>query len=41
VYSATTTANKTHEFLLLALVFNLDNGLAALVDDLERPVLHI
>src|SRR3954453_2642576 len=31
----------THEFLLLSLELYLDDRLATLVDDLERPVLHI
>lgn len=31
----------THEFLLLSLVFNLDDRLAALVEYSEWPVLHV
>lgn len=32
---------KTYELLLLTLVLDLDDGLATLVNDLERPVLHV
>jgi len=31
----------THELLGLSSVVNLNNGLGSLVNDLERPVLHI
>ncbi len=31
----------TYELLLLALELDLDDWLAVLVDDLERPVLHV
>jgi hypothetical protein len=30
-----------HELLLLASVFDLNDGLATFVNDLERPVLHV
>jgi hypothetical protein len=33
--------SMTHELLGLASVFNLDNGLSCLVNNLERPVLHV
>jgi hypothetical protein len=32
---------ETYKLLLLASVLDLDDGLATLVDDLERPVLHV
>jgi hypothetical protein len=33
--------SMTHELLGLASVFNLDNGLGCLVNNLEGPVLHV
>lgn len=32
---------RTYESLLLALVFNLDDGSSTLVNKRERPVLHV
>jgi hypothetical protein len=34
-------AKAAHELLVLATVLDLNNGLGTLVDDLERPVLHV
>lgn len=32
---------KTHKLLVLSSVLDLDDGLSTLVDNLERPVLHV
>ncbi len=31
----------TYEFLVLATVFDLDDGLSSTIDDFEREVLHV